>query len=391
MIHVGRYTAALLLIVTGVALVLDQTSGTQYLRTMSSWWPVILIILGVEVILLSLIFRERGARLQFSFGSVFGAVIIVFVVMQITGFGEGQFDVKRLRFWEFAWKEVERPVERISIDDSTETIRILSRNSKVVVQSGESDEIEIQSVLKYLNILGEKQAREVEEQSKIHITEGKTLLIEPKGKRYRNLFWQNEARIDLVITVPSQMVFAYDLQLTNGDVTISNLDTDDRIRIRTTNGDITVDTVSGELDISTRNGDIRLRNADSSVQIKTSNGDINISNVSSSVQAVTSNGDIGVVNVYSGLDIRTSNGDVVIRSPEVRGDWQIETRNGDVSLYVPETGDYRLQGTGPTGRVTLPWLKVKSRSVEGQTGDGTYLVELKTNNGDLDIQSYETP
>jgi len=388
MVHMGRYTSALLLIATGVALVLDQTSDTQYLRMLLDWWPLILIVLGAEVIVLSLIYRHNGSKLQFSLGSVFGAAVIMLLVMLLTGFGDGKMNMNNWRFWEHAWKEVERPVERIVVDDHTKTIRIRNTNGKVIVRSGETDQIEVATVLRYSNLLGEDQSRAVEEESTLQITDGEILEIKAAGKRYQQFFWQTEARMDLTITVPIEHEFDYDLELSNGDVTAHDLQAADQVTIRTSNGDIEVRQVKAAVDITTRNGDIQISDMDSNVVLKTSNGDISISGISAAIDANTSNGDVDVFDISSSLSIHTSNGDVTLRSSTVGGNWKIDTRNGDIELYVPEQGDYRVRGIGDIDDVTIPWLTADKDSVEGQIGSGSHFIDAETNNGDIDIRTY---
>ena len=66
-IRVGRYTAAALLIVVGVLLIMDKQSGTDYLYGMVDWWPLLLVAktrVFVEYVVEH--FRESGLGQRFS-------------------------------------------------------------------------------------------------------------------------------------------------------------------------------------------------------------------------------------------------------------------------------------------------------------------------------------
>lgn len=386
-IHIGRYTSALLLIATGVALVLDQTSDTSYLRLLIEWWPMLLVMLGIEVIVLSLIYRNRdgGAKLRFSGGSIFGAVLITMVVMLLTGFGSGKVELTSWRFWEHAWQRYERPVERITLGDETTMIRIFNKNGDIVLRSGEVEQVEIESVVLYSNLLSEETSRAIREESTLQITEGESLEIRAQGKRYRQFFWQREARMNVTITVPADYELDYQLELSNGDVSVSQLQSAEQIRVRTSNGDIEMSRITGDTNVLTRNGDILLTDMDGKAILDTRNGDIKIESITSAVEAVTNNGDVLVTNAAEAVSIRTSNGDVVVRSDSIDGDWKIVTKNGDILLSVPQQGDYRIRGEGDI-HTTIPWLERKRKKVEGQIGNGTFMVDVETKNGDLIIE-----
>ena len=354
MIQMGRYTAALLLIATGVALVVDQTSDTQYLRMFLDWWPLIFVALGVEVILLSLIYRSSDKRLRFSFGSLFSALVIAFMALVLTGFGEGKVNVENWRFWEYGYKQYERPAETYAIPDNTSKIRITNTNGDVILRTGDADEMVIESVVNYFSFLGDEQANKLHSESSVEVKQGETMEIDVSGKRYRQWFWRITAQIDVTITVPRDRSLDYEIDLSNGDVIVQDLETSRRLTVRSSNGDIEVRNTSGELDILTRNGDVEVSGA------------------------------------VSELSIKSNNGDVSVNSPAVNGDWEVETNNGDITLRVPDQGDYRIKGERNAGdfSTSFSWLKNSRGRIEGQIGDGTYTITVETNNGDIDISHY---
>ncbi len=390
MVHIGRYTAALLLIATGVALVLDQTTGSRYLASLIDWWPSIFIILGIETILLSMVFRSRDAKLRFSFSSVFGAALITIVVLLFTNFGESKFGENGWRFWENGFEQVAMPVQHVALSERTEQIRVRNTNGKVEIRSGQVEQVTIEPVVHYLKFLNDNAAQEVLQQSSVRITEGETLEIVSEGYRYRHLLWKLRARMDLVITIPDAQKVDVHLELSNGSVTASNMQMKEQLTIRTSNGNIQVANVQGGLNLTTRNGDIEVKDVTSISIMRTNNGDVLIENVSASVDATTNNGDVEVRGTASDLYLKTNNGEIVVESDAVNGNWQLETNNGDISLALPEQGDFRIRGRGKVD-TSLDWLEVQRRSVEGQKGSGQYLIEVETQNGEIVIQHFLRP
>lgn len=352
MIQMGRYTAALLLIATGVALVVDQTSDTHYLRMFLDWWPLVFIALGIEVILLSLIYRQSDKRLRFSFGSMFGALAIAFVALLLTGYGEGKVNVENWRFWESGFRQYERPAERYAIPDNTRKIRITNANGDVILRPGDTDELVIESVVRYFNFFGEEQTGEPE--SSVSITQGETMEIEVSGQRYRQWLWRISAQVDVTVTIPRDRSFDYEVDLSNGDVIVRDLEVSRKLKVELSNGDITVHHAGGELDLVTRNGAV------------------------------------DVIGARSALRIKTNNGHVSARSPVVGGDWSVETDNGDITLEVPEQGDYSIRGERDTGHfsTSISWLKISRDRIEGRIGEGTYSISADTDNGDINISYY---
>ena len=385
MVHIGRYTAALLLIATGLALVSDQTTDSRYLVLFIDWWPILFIVLGLETIFLSLIYKHKGAKLRFSFGSVAGVAVITIVILLLTNFGEEKFGDKGWRFWENAFQQHTMPVQQVALQDGTEQIRVRNKNGKIHIRSGSVEHVRIEPIVHYPKFLPKDLAEEVEQDSRVRITEGETLEITAEGKEYWRFFWRQKARIDLTITIPNDEPLNVQLELSNGDATATELHLKDQLYIRTSNGDIQVANIQGGLNVTTKNGDIRAVDTSSSSIMRTNNGDIVLENASSSVDATTSNGDVEVYAPASDLYIRTNNGEILVDSNTVGGNWQLETKNGDISLAVPQQGSYRIRGFGKI-HTSLDWLDVRRRSVAGQLVDGRYVVEVETKNGEIEIK-----
>jgi DUF4097 and DUF4098 domain-containing protein YvlB len=120
---------------------------------------------------------------------------------------------------------------------------------------------------------------------------------------------------------------------------------------------MTVEDVSGDMELETRNGPLALRNLAGNVRARTTNGPLSI----------TLGG-----NAWSGagLDAQTSNGPLSIRIPEgYSANLEAGTNNGPMSLGFPVT---------VVGRI--------GRNISTDLGSGGTTIRAVTRNGPLSIE-----
>ena len=139
--------------------------------------------------------------------------------------------------------------------------------------------------------------------------------------------------------------------------------------------DYTVEVPAGvDVEGSTQNGAIEL-SAVGEVDVRTSNGRIELEDVTGSVNAETSNGRI----VGRGLDgdgirARTSNGLIELELGQAQ-DVEARTSNGAIDLTVPEAS-YRVTAETSNGRTDIG---------VADDPDGRYVLELRTSNGSITV------
>ncbi|ACB84305.1 DUF4097 family beta strand repeat-containing protein [Natranaerobius thermophilus] len=114
-------------------------------------------------------------------------------------------------------------------------------------------------------------------------------------------------------------------------------------KFNSTNGDITIEKMSGELDIDSTNGEISLTDISGKyIDITTTNGDIENQDINSDLTIDTTNGKIYISNLQGNSDITSTNGDVILT--DITGDANIETVNGDITVSTL-TGDLEYHTT----------------------------------------------
>ena len=116
------------------------------------------------------------------------------------------------------------------------------------------------------------------------------------------------------------------LQTSMGNV---RLDLTGELRARTSFGNVTVDRVAGNADVTTSSGDIRLGEIEGTAVVKNSNGSTQLDRVAGDVQATSSNGSVLIGHAGAGVTARTANGDV--RVLEVGADEVVVETAADAS------------------------------------------------------------
>jgi hypothetical protein len=110
--------------------------------------------------------------------------------------------------------------------------------------------------------------------------------------------------------------------------------------LSTSNGEINVGDVIGNVTARTSNGRIEVNGGAGAIDLQTSNGAIDIDAIQAAVQAHTSNGAIGFAGTLrdGAHRLETSNGAIVITLPaDAQFHIDADTSNGDVSCEFPVT------------------------------------------------------
>ena len=407
----GRITAGLLILAVGAALFLGETAGKDYIREWIKYWPVLLIVLGVEYLILNGVAQAKNRQLRLDMGVLMLSVVVSLGVIL---FVQGAASLGGARIsWVFDWGEERERLAKQPImldwDDSIRGMRVENPVGDVVVMADDTIEPQIQ-VTVGVNTGDKEKAAKIAEESKVYVERGETLNIRAEGTKYRNWWWfVNNARMDLVIIVPTSALDLLELELLDGDVTVTDVTLSGRGSLRTTNGDIRLtrvgaadrlraETVSGDIvanslkgptELDTKNGDIQVSGAASKVQATTLNGEITLKDIDGDALADTLNGDVRLTNAGKLVKAGTKNGEIIAESRLVGGDWTLDTMNGDVLLKLPRSGHYEVEGTSRFGDVSSGLeLNVDRQKIAGRIGSGTYKVKVASG-GDIQISALE--
>src|SRR5690625_3502190 len=103
--RVGSFSMGALLIFLGILLVLSQQLGMKASTIFLAWWPIILIVLGIEILIYIYFVKKENSFIKYDFLSIIfvsfiGMIAIAMTILMSTGL----FDKVH------AWTNLERTV-----------------------------------------------------------------------------------------------------------------------------------------------------------------------------------------------------------------------------------------------------------------------------------------
>ncbi len=151
-----------------------------------------------------------------------------------------------------------------------------------------------------------------------------------------------------------------------------------RFDLRTSNGRITLGSLSGAAELRTSNGAIEVARFTGPINAKTTNGRIEIVGATEKVSADTSNGAINLALAPDNAGpvlLSTSNGAVTLTvGPAFKGTLEVDTSNG------------RISNSAPAGW----WKGTARKSAATYTfGEGGAASSIDTSNGSVTVQGHE--
>ena len=167
------------------------------------------------------------------------------------------------------------------------------------------------------------------------------------------------------------------LRSSNGDL---RLEETGPLEAKASNGDISVDRVTGSAEVTASTGAIRIGTIDGPGTVKNSNGAITLGEATDDLQVKTATGDITIDRVLADVTVKSAHGRIRI-AEAVSGTLHLENGYGKVGVGIAEG--------------TAAWLDVHSKNgvvrnaltaAEGPETAGTVVeVHAHTNWGDIDI------
>jgi len=198
---------------------------------------------------------------------------------------------------------------------------------------------------------------------------------------------QRHPAIQLKIDVQNGSVRLTDLRLDNGlNIKIDTGDVEAYrisapIQMKINNGKIRTEQVIGESTLETKNGVIEGIDLLGQVYAKATNGSVTLSRVEYAIEAETKNGNIDISYAAGAIKADTLNGNITVMSPIIKGDWDLDSSVGEMSVTIPPEGDYMLRGSVTFGTITseLPFEIVR-KTIKGRSGDGKYRIQINATN-----------
>ncbi|WP_138755193.1 DUF4097 family beta strand repeat-containing protein [Paenibacillus sinopodophylli] len=384
MFKLGRFTAAAIVLTVGALLLLDQLNGRNDISLLGQWWPIIFILIGVEVILFSLKFKgaEKKLKLDVAGGAI--ALVITLTAYVVTQYADlpfrwlDQFNVDLNGVADYGEEKgfrYDKAIIKVPLDEAATLIRISNPNGQVTVRTGDVQEIEVVTAL-WIDVTEKTEADAIAEQSIVKVNPGKEVILEAKGQPY-GANGSRKPRMNLVITVPmslsdqvqvaeepiaTEKPLPTDLEETTElPVTANTTDTTNtadneeiiqtpeiteeptsepteepkpalNLKVEADNGSVEIMKLSlpGGLDIRSNSDIVSVSNIVGSVSVKGNNGGITVSDITGDAILETKNGMITASNITGKIYANTLNGNLEIK--QVEGNIEAETKNGKIRM-----------------------------------------------------------
>ncbi|WP_309274626.1 DUF4097 family beta strand repeat-containing protein [Paenibacillus sp.] len=415
--RVGRFTAVILLITTGVLLLDDALHGTEHLLLLLKWWPLLAVLWGLESMMLYFAAgrsKGRGRRFQLDLRGLLLAIVLTASV----------FIVTEQKHYLHLWNKVSLNLTAAGVDYSeqegssigkdmiavpvtldTKQINVDNINGDIVVQRGPVTDIGVQAEIWVDQITG-PEADVIWKESALDISGENNITIQTKGRPYGQS-GKRQPRMNLKITLPEDRRFDLSLRTMNGSINLQHIEAIKQISMETASGELRMDHVSGDIKGSTLNGKINAFNVEGSVDLSTNQGNVQAVGISDAATLSTQVGNLSVIRVLGKIDARTKNGNIDVeethsdmkaeslnggitaRSSVVEGNWDIYSAVGELKVGLPEAGSYDLDGTISYGDIQSEFQEftVDKKNITGTLGLGEYKVHIE-GNSDLIVNKY---
>ena len=166
---------------------------------------------------------------------------------------------------------------------------------------------------------------------------------------------------------------------------------------RTGDGFITIERVSGRLDLDTGDGSVKGIGLGGTLKVHTGDGRLQFRDVAGKVDLDTGDGGIEVTGVLAVVRAVTGDGSVTVRAgpgSATAEAWEIRTGDGGVFVDVPDTLGADLDARTSDGAVRIDGLSVtrtaeaERDSIRGRLGPGGQTVRIRTGSGTITIRRY---
>mgnify|MGYP001275664825 FL=1 len=341
---IGKITSFIIVLATLSALFAEYF-GVNGLDWLLKGWALILIILGLEFLFTRA--QQDQEKFTFAWGSLTTAIVISLIAIIAFKSWAIFFADDRDRHRTIGNKET---VE-LELSPHIEHLHIENQNAstEIVPVAGDQVIVTLKKKNRWFPFVSRASHLETYEQ-------GNTLYIENKNEQRRFLsFSFGPSHPHLVIQLPQDHPLDISIEQLNGEIYARSLALARLFHAETTNGEIRVENLDGELILHTTNGDVEA--------------------------------DGGAIRL---LDMQTTNGDLRVEGARIEGDWKLSTTNGEVELSLPKQSDARLMASTDIGSIEVdPPFASEGTTAKGTVGNGTHLIEVSTTIGDIIVELHE--
>jgi len=257
--RVGTFSMGMLLIAIGVILLAGQISGISSAKLIFSWWPIILVILGIEVLAHVYFSKEEQPKVKYDGFSIF---IIIFIIIASTviysiGYAINNIPgVKDLSAFG-VYRNESRYVKNFTIKpEEQKKFAIKNHDGNIVIKQGEGTDIEVEADISITNndeAYAKTVADGIVEISKTNGVDVSTKIYNRSGSSDKI----KAIRVNYLVRVPKGV----EVSVNNDQGTVTVKEINKNISIQNCNGDVNFESskeIEKALNIENQFGSIRV-------------------------------------------------------------------------------------------------------------------------------------
>lgn len=210
------------------------------------------------------------------------------------------------------------------------------------------------------------------------------LILKSHKKRHINIvgFWNafRNTRARAIVTVPERI--DVEIRTEDGDITMESIS--GNVLIRTEDGDIDISEISGaSIKINTEDGDLRAKKLEGeTVSVRSEDGDVAIDDLRcANIVIETEDGDLTIDRADGGrIELRSADGDMTVERAD-SDEMLVHTEDGDIVMTL---SGKKFSGRCYDGDVSLTLLNAMEVAVKSEDGDVMLTVPTGSS-ADLDL------
>lgn len=164
--------------------------------------------------------------------------------------------------------------------------------------------------------------------------------------------------------------------------------------VSTYGGNVWIEDCKGEIKVSTKGGNIKIQHCNGKIHVDTWGGGIKAYDCTGDLKCYTSGGNILFEEIQGNVGASTKGGNIKASTKGISEYFWLETNGGNILVNLPLQQGLQLEVKGE--KIKTPPLSgfsgiQKRRRLNGLLNGGGASVNLKTQGGNVTIQSYEAP
>ncbi|NLI93182.1 MAG: DUF4097 domain-containing protein [Peptococcaceae bacterium] len=255
-----------MLIATGILLLMSELQGFNGAGLVLRWWPVILIVLGIEILVYIVFSHEEQPKIKFDGLSIF--LVILLILISSGAYAASSFmksDFSKGFFSQIGYFKNESIINKTFDIDAAKVKKLQVNNSRGQVQIDRysGDKIKVDAAIIIKNNDEEKAVKLA--QDLVEVTEGETLTLNTRSISVLEDNRGYQFTVNYAVKVPKELTFEINNKF--GEINLENL-----------TGNIFVNGKFGKIEVANIQGDARIENAFGETKVQNVTGKVAIDN-----------------------------------------------------------------------------------------------------------------